>query len=150
MQGLQSLRNNLILKNSGKPLESLCGNPLQCSCLENPRDGGAWWAAVSGVAQSLTRLKLLSITRAKSKYVFRCVFLLKFGGGSAILMIECEVSAFPAGADQKKPSMRSEQIDFLVLRPGTEPAPLAVKVWSLNCWTTREVPYLSSPCYTKN
>ena len=33
------------------------GNPLQCSCLENPRDGGAWWAAVSGVAQSWTRLK---------------------------------------------------------------------------------------------
>ena len=36
------------------------GNPLQCSCLENPRDGGAWWAAVSGVAQSRTRLKWLS------------------------------------------------------------------------------------------
>ena len=35
------------------------GNPLQCSCLENPRDG-AWWAAVSGVAQSWTRLKRLS------------------------------------------------------------------------------------------
>ena len=33
---------------------------LQCSCLENPRDGGAWWAAVSGVAQSRTRLKQLS------------------------------------------------------------------------------------------
>ena len=33
------------------------GNPLQCSCLENPRDGGAWWAAVYGVAQSQTRLK---------------------------------------------------------------------------------------------
>ena len=33
------------------------GNPLRCSCLENPRDGGAWWAAVSGVAQSRTRLK---------------------------------------------------------------------------------------------
>ena len=30
------------------------GNPVQCSCLENPRDGGAWWAAVSGVAQSRT------------------------------------------------------------------------------------------------
>ena len=30
------------------------GNPLQCSCLENPRDGGAWWAAVYGVAQSRT------------------------------------------------------------------------------------------------
>ena len=36
------------------------GNPLQCSCLENPRDGGAWWAPVYGVAQSRTRLKRLS------------------------------------------------------------------------------------------
>ena len=36
------------------------GNPLQCSCLENSRDGGAWWAAVYGVAQSWTRLKRLS------------------------------------------------------------------------------------------
>ena len=36
------------------------GKPLQCSCLENPRDGGAWWAAVYGVAQSRTRLKQLS------------------------------------------------------------------------------------------
>ena len=36
------------------------GNPLQCSCLENPRDGGAWWAAIYGVAQSRTRLKRLS------------------------------------------------------------------------------------------
>jgi len=38
------------------------GHPLQCSCLENPRDGGAWWAAVYGVAQSWTRLKRLSST----------------------------------------------------------------------------------------
>ena len=36
------------------------GNPLQCSCLESPRGGGAWWAAVYGVAQSRTRLKQLS------------------------------------------------------------------------------------------
>ena len=36
------------------------GNPLQCSCLENPRDTGAWWAAVYGVTQSRTRLKWLS------------------------------------------------------------------------------------------
>ena len=36
------------------------GNPLQCSCLVNPRDGGAWWAAVYGVAESQTRLKRLS------------------------------------------------------------------------------------------
>ena len=33
------------------------GNPLPCSCLENPREGGAWWAAVYGVAQSQTQLK---------------------------------------------------------------------------------------------
>ena len=36
------------------------GNPLRCPCLENPRDGGAWWADVYGVAQSQTRLKWLS------------------------------------------------------------------------------------------
>ena len=36
------------------------GNPLQCSCLENPADGGAWWAAIPGVAQSRTWLKWLS------------------------------------------------------------------------------------------
>ena len=39
------------------------GNPLQYSCLENPRDGGAWWAAVYGVTQSRTRLKRLSSSR---------------------------------------------------------------------------------------
>ena len=42
------------------------GNPLQCSCLENPRDGGAWWAAVYGVAQSRTRLKQLSSNSIKT------------------------------------------------------------------------------------
>ena len=35
------------------------GNPLQCSCLENPRNGGAWWAVIYGVAQSRTQLKRL-------------------------------------------------------------------------------------------
>ena len=38
------------------------GNPLQCSCLENPREGGAWWAAVYGVAQSRTRLSDFTFT----------------------------------------------------------------------------------------
>ena len=42
------------------------GNPLQCSCLENPRDGGAWWAATYGVAQSRTRLKRLSRSSSSS------------------------------------------------------------------------------------
>ena len=43
------------------------GNPLQCSCLENPRDRGAWWAAISGVAQSRTRLKQLSSSSSSSE-----------------------------------------------------------------------------------
>ena len=42
------------------------GNPLQCSCLENPRDGGAWWAAVYGVAQSWTQLKRCSSSSSSS------------------------------------------------------------------------------------
>ena len=54
------------------------GNPLQCSCLENPRDGEAWWAAVSGVAQSRTLLKRLS---SSSSSVFLTAFF--------------EVTAFP-------------------------------------------------------
>ena len=48
------------------------GNPLQCSCLESPRDGGAWWAAVYGVTRSLTRLKWLS--SSSSSIVLHCVF----------------------------------------------------------------------------
>ena len=42
------------------------GNPLQCSCLENPKDGGTWWAAVYGVTQSWTRLKRLSSSSSMS------------------------------------------------------------------------------------
>ena len=47
------------------------GNPLQCSCLENPRDEGAWWAAVYGVAQSRTRLKQLSSSSRNNTVSFR-------------------------------------------------------------------------------
>ena len=51
-----------ILRHSGN------GNPLQCSCLENPRDGEAWWAAVYEVAQSRTRLKRLSSSNSSILY----------------------------------------------------------------------------------
>ena len=47
------------------------GTPLQCSCLENPRDGGAWWAAVYGVAQSWTQLKRLS-SSSSSNITWKC------------------------------------------------------------------------------
>ena len=49
-----------LIPESGRSPRKGNGNPLQCSCLESPSDGGAWWAAVYGVAQSRTRLKQLS------------------------------------------------------------------------------------------
>ena len=49
----------------GKGIGEGNGNPLQCSCLENPRDGDVWWAAVYGVAQSRTRLKRLSSSSSR-------------------------------------------------------------------------------------
>ena len=52
------------------------GNPLQGSCLENPRDGGAWWAAIYGVAQSWTRLKWLSSSSSS-----------RFTSGEALLLL---------------------------------------------------------------
>ena len=55
------------------------GNPLWCSCLENPRDGGAWWAAVYGVAQSRTWLKWLSSSSNSCmfrRHYFSCVCML--------------------------------------------------------------------------
>ena len=56
MRTVDSLEKTLMLGGIGEGN----GTPPQCSCLENPRDGGAWWAAVYGVAQSRTRLKQLS------------------------------------------------------------------------------------------
>ena len=53
------------------------GNPLQCSCLENPRDEGAWWAAVSGVAQSQTRLTWLSSSSSRSTLKIIWIYVLK-------------------------------------------------------------------------
>ena len=51
------------------------GNPLQCSRLKNPRDGGAWWAAVSGVTQSRTRLKRLSSSSSSSSVLHQGCFI---------------------------------------------------------------------------
>ena len=54
------------------------GNPLQCSCLENPSDGRAWWAVVYGVAQSWTRLKWLSSSSSNGCWEFDLCFLWHF------------------------------------------------------------------------
>ena len=53
------------------------GNPLQCSCLGNPRDSGAWWAAVYGVARSQTRLKRLSSSSIDKVESFKPFFVIK-------------------------------------------------------------------------
>ena len=69
--GLQSMGSLRVGHDWATSLSLSCigegnGNPLQCSCLENPRDGGAWWAAISGVTQSRTRLKRLSSSSSSS------------------------------------------------------------------------------------
>ena len=60
------------------------GNPLQCSCLENLRDGGAWWAAVYGVTQSRTRLKRLSSSSSGSKCTKEVQCLLGLPNGKSL------------------------------------------------------------------
>ena len=67
--------SNILLLREGD------GTPLQYSCLENPRDGGAWWAAICGVAQSRTRLKRLSSSSSNillSMVVQQRVVILEF------------------------------------------------------------------------
>ena len=68
------------------------GSPLQCSCLENPRDRGAWWAAISGVTQSQTRLKQLSSSSSSA-------FVVAFSGFSTYNIISSansgSFSSFP-------------------------------------------------------
>ena len=63
------------------------GNPLECSCLENPRDGGVWWAVLYGVTQSRTQLKQLS---SSSSSIVRCPRL-------TLDLIQTEISHFFQG-----------------------------------------------------
>ena len=77
--GLQSMGSLQVRHDWATSLSHIgegIGNPLQCSCLENPRDGGAWWAAVYGVAQSRTRLKRLSSGSGSSAIWALCQLVL--------------------------------------------------------------------------
>ena len=73
------------------------GNPLQCSCLENHRDGGAWWAAVYGVAQSRTLLKRLSSSSSSR-----------------------DVRSFPGGSGVKNPPTNATDTGDAGSIPGSE------------------------------
>ena len=67
------------------------GNPLQCSCLENPRDGGAWLAAVYGVAQSQTQLKRLNSSSSRLVITFlprsKCLLISWLQSPSAVILL---------------------------------------------------------------
>ena len=67
------------------------GNPLQCSCLENPRDRGAWWAAVYGAAQSQTRLKRLSSSSSCTTVCVQCwkIYIICNPDGSRKYILFC-------------------------------------------------------------
>ena len=69
------------------------GNPLQCSCLENPTDGGAWWASVYGVAQSRTRLKGLSSSSSRHLIINTAITLWRTHTIRMMLIDRSELSA---------------------------------------------------------
>ena len=74
------------------------GNPLQCSCLENPRDGGAWWAAVYGVAQSRTRLKRLSSSSCSFSFSELLFSVLRLVFCYVSEAVKCRLSSFLCAA----------------------------------------------------
>ena len=84
-------------------------NPLQCSCLENPKDGGAWWAAVYGVAQSRPWLKRLSSSRSSS--IPLCMYTTSFKNCFGHILRHGRLPP-----------------------PGIKPMPSAVEAQSLNHW----------------
>ena len=80
------------------------GNPLQCSCLENPRDSGAWWAAVYGVAQSRTRLQRLRKSSSNIlNYVLKppCVHECMLGCFSCVVGLEKSSFSGKVGTDAR-------------------------------------------------
>ena len=98
------------------------GNPLQCSCLENPKDGGAWWAAVYGVTLSRTRLKWLAVFI----YSFDWALVLE----SSVFVAACGLSS--GGMWTLSGSMRD-----LVPWPGIKSGAPVLGLQSLSHWTTR-------------
>ena len=65
-------KKNIFFHLSSKAASQYCDMLVQCSCLENPRGGGAWWVAIYGVAQSWTRLKQLS-SSSSSSFIYSCL-----------------------------------------------------------------------------
>ena len=77
--------------------------PLQCSCLENPRDGGAWWAAVYGVAQSRTRLKRLSSSSSRILLTIIAMNIYQQFAGNFLVVQWLGLGTFIAGTQVQFP-----------------------------------------------
>ena len=87
------------------------GNPLQCSCLENPRDGGAWWGAVYGVTQSQTWLKWLSSSSSSRGVTVSSIsHMLTLDSFLTYLLIAQDTLVFYRGQSEKF------QTEFLIVR----------------------------------
>ena len=110
--GLQSMGSLRVRHNWATSLSLSCigegnGTPLQCSCLENPRDGGAWWAAVYGVAQSWTRLKRLSSSSSsrfskESFWFLNCIFAVSTGPAKEGLLGTASVCSEQAAKSEQQ------------------------------------------------
>ena len=100
------------------------GNPLQCSCLENPRGSGAWWAAVYGVERSRTQLKWLSSSSSSRAlsirkpelnklpwWIYRIFYMYVFSRGSAIVSIR-----FPRKSQLRKLTDYIIALNSVILR----------------------------------
>ena len=95
------------------------GNPLQWSCLENPRDGGAWWAAVYGVAQSRIQLKRLSSSSRKSLRRWQLNIALRFMQRATEISAIWSLSMWPVGtAYTKTPNW--DVLGMLTIRQGNQ------------------------------
>ena len=82
------------------------GNPFQCSCLEYPRNGGAWWAAIYGVAQSQTRLKRLSSSsRLASMEKVLCPHILNCHFLEIVFLLVCAAAATAVKSLQSCPTL---------------------------------------------
>ena len=108
--GLQSMGSQRVRHDWATSLSRIWegnGNPLQCSCLENPRGGGAWWAAVYGVTQSRIRLKWCSSSFQESASS-------DFKKSSAIFLIKIS-SYFSALWNTKTPCLSYSIIIYIIL-----------------------------------
>ena len=103
-------------------------NPLQYSCLENPRDGGAWWAAVYGVTQSRTRLKRLSSSSSKGMVSLFFFFWNEKIGRLFLFTL----AVFPNQLISRHHQFTEELIDLLLRFPFLPPLQCVLLAWPVS------------------